>query len=101
MYREWFDRLLETAFDGHSTELFVEDETSKGALKINSQPSNTAGNLEYFRFLGRIHSMAMLHGFLIDPKLVPLFYPLLQLQPEEINVEKFIADATKQSITTW
>jgi len=101
MYREWFDRLLETAFDDHSTELFIEDKTSKGALKINPQPSNTTDNLELFRFLGRIHSMAMLHGFLIDPKLVPLFSPLLKLQPDEINAEKFIADATKRSITTW
>lgn len=93
--REWFDLVLQTVFSD-STGLFVEE---NGSLKINPASSNVAKHLEYFRFLGRIHSIAIFHGFLIDTRLVPLFYPLIGRDSDK-DVGILITDAVKDSIAT-
>lgn len=87
--------MLQTAFS-NSTGLFVEE---NGSLKINPASSNVVKHLEYFRFLGRIHSIAVFHGFLIDTRLVPLFYPLIGKDLDK-DAEKLIANAVKDSIAT-
>jgi E3 ubiquitin-protein ligase NEDD4 len=93
--REWFDLLFQTAFSS-TAGLFVEE---NGILKINPASSNVPKHLEYFRFLGRIHSIAIIHGFLIDTRLVPLFYPLIG-KDSDPDVARLIKDAVKDSITT-
>ncbi|KAF8904403.1 hypothetical protein CPB84DRAFT_1772952 [Gymnopilus junonius] len=74
--REWLELLLEDLLDPNFG-LFVKDNPTSKLLRINPTPSSTPNHLEYFKFLGRIHGLAVFHGFLIDPILVPLFYPVL------------------------
>ena len=95
--REWFDLLLEVALEP-KTGLFAEYD---GILKIHPDSSNVPNYLEYFKFIGRIHSIAIRLGFLIDSKFVPLIYPLLTERPEERNVEKLISDAMDDPTAKW
>ena len=101
--RDWFDLLLESAFDP-GTGLFVTDPTNR--TKINPRTSNCTDYLECFRFIGRIHGMAILHGFVVDPKLVSLFYPLVckptaSKWSDKVAVKKLVTEAMKDSIVTW
>jgi E3 ubiquitin-protein ligase NEDD4 len=72
---------------------FVRDEDT-GNLRID--PSSKP---DIFRFIGRIHSLAIFHGFLIDPQLVPLIYPILLSSPSKLSdqsaVLKSVGKATK------
>lgn len=89
--------LLQTAFSS-DTGLFVEE---NGNLEINRASCNVEKHLEYFRFLGRIHSIAIIHGFLIDTRLVPLFYSLVGKDSDSnSDVKKLINDAVKDSVAT-
>jgi len=98
--REWFELLLEVALDP-KTGLFAECDGPEGILKIHPDSSNVPNYLEYFKFIGRIHSIAIRLGFLIDSKLIPLIYPLLAERPEERNVEKLISDAVDDPTAKW
>ncbi|KIM45286.1 hypothetical protein M413DRAFT_441968 [Hebeloma cylindrosporum] len=71
--REWLELLLQRLYNPASG-FFVRDE-STGNLKID--PTSNSKNPDMFQFIGRIHSLAIFHGFLIDPQLVPLIYPIL------------------------
>jgi len=92
--------LLESAFDP-GTGLFVTGPANR--TKINPHTSNF---LECFRFIGQIHGMAILHGFVIDPKLVSLFYPLV-CKPtatkwsDKVAVKNLVTEAMNDSIVTW
>ncbi|KAF8973048.1 hypothetical protein BDZ97DRAFT_1779019 [Flammula alnicola] len=72
--RDWSNLLLERLFDPASG-FFKKDET--GSLKIDPTSNKKPQYLEYYKFIGRIHSMAIIHGLLIDPQLVQLLYPVL------------------------
>ena len=103
MYSEWFDLLLESAFDP-STGLFVKG--TDGGTKINPNASNFTDHLECFQFIGRIHGIALLHGFVIDPQLVSLFYPLLRKPSaykwsDKVAVKKLVNEAMTDAIVTW
>lgn len=54
-----------------------------GKLGINPTSNSIPNYLEYFKFVGRIHGLAIFHGFLIDPILVPIFYPVLASSIEQ------------------
>lgn len=74
--REWLELLLQRLYNPASG-LFVKDEGT-GNLRIDPASSSKP---DIFRFIGRIHSLAIFHGFLIDPQLVPLIYPILLSSP--------------------
>ena len=48
-----------------------------GRLQIDPRSIKRPKYLDYYKFVGRVHSMAILHGFLIDTQLVPLLLPVL------------------------
>lgn len=48
-----------------------------GRLQIDPRSLKRPKYLDYYKFVGRVHSMAILHGFLIDTQLVPLLFPVL------------------------
>ena len=73
--REWLELLLEELYSPHFG-LFVKDETTS-KLKISSTSCSVSNYLDYFKFLGRVHGLAIFHGLLMDPELVPLFYSIL------------------------
>ncbi|KAF9529254.1 hypothetical protein CPB83DRAFT_812581 [Crepidotus variabilis] len=97
--REWLELVLQTAFDP-STGLFVVGSAKTGSLKINPTSNTILNYLETFKFLGRVHGVAILHGFLIDPRLVSLIYPLIGPQRKEGDVELLIAEALRDSIVS-
>lgn len=82
--RDWFELLLERLFDP-AFGLFKHDEVRR--LQIDPRFMKRPKYLEYYKFVGRLHSMAILHGFLVDPQLVPLLYPILTCsgRPESIS----------------
>ncbi|KAF5322156.1 hypothetical protein D9619_001454 [Psilocybe cf. subviscida] len=72
--RDWMHLLLETFFDA-SFGLFKTNES--GTLIISPESNKRPRYLEYYKFVGRVHSIAMLHGLLIDPRIVQLLHPIL------------------------
>jgi E3 ubiquitin-protein ligase NEDD4 len=74
-FREWFDLLLQRLYNPASGFFLREEGT--GNLKINPTSISKPEHPQIFQFIGRIHSLAIFHGFLIDPQLVPLIYPIL------------------------
>ncbi|KDR75140.1 hypothetical protein GALMADRAFT_249061 [Galerina marginata CBS 339.88] len=80
LVREWFELLLDELF--HSDLRFFVKRDSDDNLKINPASTSIPNNLEYFKFIGRIHGLAIFHSFLIDPKLLPLFYRMVSQKPE-------------------
>lgn len=98
--REWLELLLAKALDPDFG-LFKVDARSTGSLKINPTSSAIPNYLDYFKFLGRIHGISMVHGLLIDPRLVPLFYPLVGPQSEKGDTQSTINNAVKDSLATW
>ncbi|KAF8160735.1 hypothetical protein B0H34DRAFT_672868 [Crassisporium funariophilum] len=92
---EWLDVLFEKLFDS-SFGLFESD--SAGTLKIHPSSATKRDNLKYFKFVGRLHSLAILHGHLVDPRLVHLFYPMVTLRMDKTRGADFIDLALKQSL---
>lgn len=72
--RDWFDLVLEGLIDP-TFGLFKKDPSGK--LQIDPTSLKRPKYLNYYKVVGRIHSMAILHGFLINMQLVPLLYPVL------------------------
>ncbi|KAF9478799.1 hypothetical protein BDN70DRAFT_921647 [Pholiota conissans] len=72
--RDWFELLFNRLFDP-AFGLFKHDDM--GRIQIDPKFMKRPKYLEYYKFVGRLHSMAILHGFLVDPQLVPLIYPIL------------------------
>lgn len=70
----------------------------EGTSNLRIDPTSSS-KPDIFQFIGRIHSLAIFHGFLIDPQLVPLIYPILLSSPGKSSdfsaVLKSIGRATK------
>ncbi|KAF4620745.1 hypothetical protein D9613_000495 [Agrocybe pediades] len=73
--REWLELLLEKLLDP-KLKLFTKD-SATDRLVIDPNSNMIPGYLEYFKFIGRIYGMAIFHGLLIDPSLVPIIYPII------------------------
>ncbi|PPQ70291.1 hypothetical protein CVT25_014613 [Psilocybe cyanescens] len=92
--KEWLELLLETLL--HPDLGFFTSDESTGNLKINKSSSTTIpDHLKYFKFMGQLHGVAIFHGILIDPKLIPLFYPALSRASDNRNNQA--ADSTDTS----
>lgn len=93
----WFELLLETLL--HPDLGFFLPDESTGQLKINKSSSTTIPDyLNYFKFIGQLHGLAIFHGFLLDPRLVPLFYPSLCGTPDNSREVPDSTDASKQRL---
>ena len=91
--------MFEKAYEP-STSLFVVGSAKTGSLKIDPSSAAVPKYLEIFKFLGRMHGIAILHGFLIDPRLISLIFPLIGAHRNEGVVESLIPEALRDGIAT-
>ncbi|CAA7261756.1 unnamed protein product [Cyclocybe aegerita] len=94
--RQWSELILQKVFDPEFG-LFID---SNGTLKISPTSNKLANHLEYLKFLGRVYVLAILHGFLIDSRMVPIFYPLVGPKSDISDVPQFISVAAADKIAT-
>jgi len=54
--------------------------------------------LRYFKFVGRLHSLAIIHSILVDPKFVGIFYPMVILRMDKMKGADLIDSAVKDHL---
>jgi E3 ubiquitin-protein ligase NEDD4 len=89
--REWFDLLLGKLLDT-KLGLFELDVANK--VKIKTDATSTS-HLRYFKFVGQLHSLAIIHGILVDPKYVGIFYPMVIIRMDKTKGADLIDSAVK------
>jgi len=81
------EKLLDTKLG-----LFELDSANKVKIKTDA---TSATHLRYFKFVGRLHSWAIIHGILVDPKFVGIFYPMVVLRMDKTRGADLIDSAVK------
>ena len=82
-----FGKLLDTKLG-----LFDLDAANK--VKIKTDATSTI-HLRYFKFVGRLHILAIMHGILVDPKFVGIFYPMVTVRMDKTKGADLIDSAVK------
>jgi E3 ubiquitin-protein ligase NEDD4 len=82
-----FEKLLDTKLG-----LFELDSANKVKIRTDA---TSATHLRYFKFVGRLHGLAIIHGILVDPKFVSIFYPMVILRMDKMKGADLIDSAVK------
>ena len=92
--REWFDLLFEKLLD---TKVGLFELDAANTVKIKIDATSTT-HLRYFKFVGRLHILAILHGILVDPKFVGIFYPMVTVRMDKTKGADLIDSAVKDHV---
>jgi hypothetical protein len=75
--------------------LFELDAANKVKVKLDATSTT---QLRYFKFVGRLHILAIIHGILVDPKFVGIFHPMVTVRMDKTKGADLIDSAVKDHL---
>ena len=85
LHRSWLDSLLLHLLDPAAGYFARESPDGPDSLEISYTSDSLPEAFEYFEFIGTLYSLAVFHGVIVDPRIVPVIYPMLSLASQEVS----------------